>query len=161
MIYEQLYEYLSNYLNGLLCDFCKAHSIQRALSRLIESLKKELENSGLVGAILMDLSKAHDCLPHDLLIAKWLNLNSLIANPEKFHFMIIQKSLCLTTGPINLEESDHVELLEITIDKHLDFKKHIESLCWNANYKLHAPRRMRKYLAVEKAKLLGNAFIDY
>ena len=25
---------------------------------------------------------------------------------------------------------------------------------------LHALRRMRKYLAVEKAKLLGNAFID-
>ena len=48
----------------------------------------------------------------------------------------------------------------ITIDKHLDFKKHIENLCWNANYKLHALRRMRKKLAVEKAKLLGNAFID-
>ena len=78
--------------------------------------------------------------------------------------MILQKSLrskyCLTAGPINLKESDHVELLGITIDKHLAFKKHTESLCWNANYKLHALRRMRKYLAVEKAKLLGNAFID-
>ena len=78
--------------------------------------------------------------------------------------MILQKSLrskyCLTTGPINLKESDHVELLRITIEKHLDFKKHIESLCWNENYKLHALRRMRKYLAVEKAKLLGNVFID-
>ena len=30
----------------------------------------------------------------------------------------------------------------------------------NANYKLHALRRIRKYLVVEKAKLLGNAFID-
>ena len=76
--------------------------------------------------------------------------------------MILQKSLpskyCLTTGPINLKESDHIELLGIT-DKHLDLKKHIESLCWNANYKLDALRCMRKYLAVEKAKLLGNAFI--
>ena len=58
------------------------------------------------------------------------------------------------------KESDHEEVLGITIDKHLDFKKHIENLCWNANYKLHALRRMRKKLAVEKAKLLGNAFID-
>ena len=40
------------------------------------------------------------------------------------------------------------------------FKKHIENLRWNANYKLHALRRMRKLLAAEKAKLLGNAFID-
>ena len=30
----------------------------------------------------------------------------------------------------------------------------------NADYKLHALRRMRKYLAKEKAKLLGEAFID-
>ena len=33
-------------------------------------MKKELENSGLVGKILLDLSKTYDCLPHNLLIAK-------------------------------------------------------------------------------------------
>ena len=38
--------------------------------RLIQSWKKELDNSGLVGTILMDLFKAYDCLPPDLLIAK-------------------------------------------------------------------------------------------
>ena len=85
-------------------------------------------------------------------------------NPEKFQFMILQKSLrskyCLTIGSINVKESDHEELLGITIDKHLDFKKHIENLCWDANYKLYALRRVRKYLAVEKVKLLGNTLID-
>ena len=30
----------------------------------------------------------------------------------------------------------------------------------STNYKLHALRRIRKYLIVEKAKLLGNVFID-
>ena len=78
--------------------------------------------------------------------------------------MILGKSLrqkcCLTIGPINVKESDHVELLGITIDKHLSFKKHIENLCRNANLKPHALRRIRKYLTVEKAKLLDNAFID-
>ena len=58
------------------------------------------------------------------------------------------------------KESDNVELLVITTDKHLSFKKHIENLCWNANYKFHALRRIRKYLTAEKAKQLGNAFID-
>ena len=54
-------------------------------------------------------------------------------NPEKFQFMILQKSLrskyCLTIGLINVKESDHEELLGITIEKHLDFKNHIENLC--------------------------------
>ena len=73
---------------------------------------------------------------------------------------ILQSKYCLTIGPINVKESGHEELLGITIGKHLDFQKHIENLCWNANYKLHDLRRMRKHLAVEKAKLLGNTLIN-
>ena len=61
---------LDNYLNDLLCGFRKAHSTQHILPRLIQSLKKGPDNSGLVGTILLDLSKAYDCLPRDLSVAK-------------------------------------------------------------------------------------------
>ena len=47
-MHEQLYEYLNNYYYDLLCGFRKAHSTQYDLSRLITSLEKELDNSGLV-----------------------------------------------------------------------------------------------------------------
>ena len=91
-------------------------------------------------------------------------LNSLLAIPEKFQFMILQKFLrskyCLTIRLINVKESDPVELLGITVEKYLDFEKHIQHLCWNVNYKLHVLRRMRKNLAEEKAKPLGSTFID-
>ena len=36
---------------------------------------------------------------------------------------------CITIRPITVKEPDNVELLRITIDKHLDFEKHIENSC--------------------------------
>ena len=70
IMYDQLYIYMNNFLNELLCGFRKAHSTQHALFKLLQAWQKELDNSGFIGTILMDLSKSYDCLPHDLLIAK-------------------------------------------------------------------------------------------
>ena len=69
-MYIQLYNYTENVLNQLLSGFCEPHSTQHALFRLIQSRQKEFDQSGFAGAILMDLSKAYDCLPHDLMVAK-------------------------------------------------------------------------------------------
>ena len=67
---DQLYIYINNFMNELLCGFRKAHSTQHALFKLLQAWQKELDNSGFIGTILMDLSKAYDCFPHDLLIIK-------------------------------------------------------------------------------------------
>ena len=66
----------------------------------------------------------------------------------------------LSVNTFTTDESGEVELLGMTINKEWNFSKHIDKLCHNAQYKLHALRRIRKYLSLEKAKMLGNANID-
>ena len=70
IIYDQLSEYLEKYLSSILCGFRKAHSTQHALCKLLQAWQEELDKGGFAGTILMDLSKAYDCLPHDLFVAK-------------------------------------------------------------------------------------------
>ena len=78
----------------------------------------------------------------------WFKINSLKANPGKFQFMILEKKnrlkYSLKIESITVKESDEVELLGITVDKVLNFKKYIENLYRTAQHKLHALKRMRK-----------------
>ena len=69
-MYGQLYIYINIFLNELLCGFRKARSIQQVLFKLLQAWQKEQDYWGFTGTILTDLSRAYDCLPHDLLIAK-------------------------------------------------------------------------------------------
>ena len=74
-IYERcMHDQLSSYFDKLLSKFQfgfrKGFSTQQCLIAMIEKLRKSLDNGGASAALLTDLSKAFDCLPHDLLIAK-------------------------------------------------------------------------------------------
>ena len=44
--------------------------MQNSLIRLLKKWQNCLDKKGVVGTILIDLSKAFDCVHHDLLIAK-------------------------------------------------------------------------------------------
>ena len=74
---------------------------------------------------------------------------------DKSHYKHVLK-----INSIKVEASDDVLLLRITIDKKLTFKQYDENLSRKTQYKVHALRRIRKFFAIEKAKILGNAFID-
>ena len=48
----------------------EGHSAQHCLLSMLEKWKSAVDNKKMFGALLTDLSKAFDCLSHDLLIAK-------------------------------------------------------------------------------------------
>ena len=79
---NQLSEFFDSKFSNLLCGFCKKHSTQHALANLVKSWQKSLDEGKVVGTVLMNLSKAYDGLPHDLLIAKvaayGVDLSSLV-----------------------------------------------------------------------------------
>ena len=52
------------------CGFRKGMSAQNCLLFMIEKWRKCLDNKGKAGVLLTDLSKAFDCLVHELLVAK-------------------------------------------------------------------------------------------
>ena len=70
IIYEDIYNYMNDKLSPCLCGFRKGYSSQYCLILMLERWKEALDNKNLAGAILTDLSKAFDCLNHNLLIAK-------------------------------------------------------------------------------------------
>ena len=70
LLTEQINAYMEDILSPDLCGFRKGYSPQYSLIQLLENWRKCLDDKGVVGAILMDLSKAYDCLPTNLLIAK-------------------------------------------------------------------------------------------
>ena len=48
-----------------------------------------------------------------------------------------------------IKSSDTVELLGITLDKNINFKRHMQNICRKANNKAKALLRIRKFLNLE------------
>ena len=69
-MYDQMYKYFDQIFSKFQCRFPKGFSTQNRLLYMIENQKKSLDQGGRYGALLTDLSKAFDCMIHDLLIVK-------------------------------------------------------------------------------------------
>ena len=67
---EQLSPFLDKTLSIFIAAYRTAYSTHHILINLAEECKSKFDNNFIVGSVLMDLSKALDCIPHDLIISK-------------------------------------------------------------------------------------------
>ena len=69
-MFAKMSHFFDNILSKQQCGFRKGYSTQQCLLAVLEKWKQAVESGQMFGALLTDLSKAFDCLDHELLIAK-------------------------------------------------------------------------------------------
>ena len=86
---------MTNYVNTFILKFISAYhkscSTNHVLVCLIENWKESPYEKKMFGAVLMDLSKAFNSIPHDLLIAKMYSYG-LSINAVNLFLLILKKA---------------------------------------------------------------------
>ena len=86
---NQLSTYFEKSFSKFQCGFRKGFSTQHCFLLMIENWKHAVDNGEVFGALLTNLSKAFDCICHDLSIAK-LNAYSFSLSALKLVYNYLQ-----------------------------------------------------------------------
>ena len=69
-MHRQISEYFETIFSKFQCGYRKGYGTQDCLLAMVVNCKNALDQGKEYGALVTDLSKACDCLPHDLIVAK-------------------------------------------------------------------------------------------
>ena len=109
IIFKKIPEFFeSSFFSKSQCGFRKGFIAQHCLVSMLEKWKSATDNKKSFGALLTDLSKAFDCLSHDLLIAK---LNAYGFNMSALRFVHSYLKNRMQRTKINSEYSSWVEIM--------------------------------------------------
>ena len=81
--------YFEEILSKFQCGFREGFSTQHCLLLMLEKWKRAVDNNKVFGGLLTNLSKAFDCISHNLLIAK-LNAYGLSLSALKLGHSCLQ-----------------------------------------------------------------------
>ena len=99
------------------------------------------------------------------IVTSWLRSNKMIANPDKFHSIILTKNkgenldLEVKIGDKTIQSEQYVKLLGVTIDNKLNFEKHVSDLCRTASARLNALLRFSNILPFKAKFVLVQSFV--
>ena len=103
----QLVKYFDKIFNPFLAAFTSKFGCQSTLLRVIDNWKKAIDKNEYLAAILMDLSEAFDCPPHDLLLMKAKAYGLSQSALEMLKSYLTNRQQCVKIG------QDTSELLDI------------------------------------------------
>ena len=89
----------------------------------------------------------------------------MIANPEKFHALLIKKDQTNTSGENfniqgkTLKSEETVKLLGIHLDYKLNFEQHISELCRKAASQLNVLKRLKRFIGFNEKEILVQSFV--
>ena len=95
---EQLSKHFENIFNPYLSAFRKGFSCQSVLLAITEEWRKALDRGEYVAAILMDLSKAFDCLPPNLITEKLIAYGLSSNAVELINDYLSNRKQCVKIG---------------------------------------------------------------
>ena len=93
----------------------------------------------------------------------WFEQNYTDANSNKFHGIILGKdvlqSIALTAQDYEIPLSNHLKVLDVTLDNKLKFDIHIDSNCLSASRQINALKRLSKFVDESSRVLNYKSFV--
>ena len=101
---------------------------------------------------------------YNQVLSRWLKDHDMVVNPSKFQLMFLSKykniEKNMSFDGKTITSSLTVELPGITLDKNINFKRHIQNIYHKANNKTKALFRIRKLLNLEQVQVLVEGYIS-
>ena len=107
-MHQQINEYFESLLSQVSMRFETKIQCATLLLVIVEKMKKSRDSNGVFGAVLTDLFKAFDCIPHGLLIAK---LNAFGFDKKSLSFISADLYNRKQKFKVGLEFSDILNIL--------------------------------------------------
>ena len=106
LMYQQLYDHFDSILSPKQYGFGKGHSVQNCFMVMLEKFEESGDRGDEFGALFTDLSKAFDCIDHNLLITNlsWYEVTTKSLNLIFSYFKNRTQSVSINNSYSNKRE---------------------------------------------------------
>ena len=95
----------------------------------------------------------------------WFGVNGMISNPDKYQAVLFGNTnyaFSFYVNSVKIPVTDSIDLLEVNIDKNLQFNSHVKNICAKVNNQVNVISRFRKIVPpAVKCKVYKGFIVPY